>query len=103
MVAELGVSAIFLITLLCVLLCLLILAGGFYLAKYVVERQHRANVLEDSYKEAVDHIASLEREVMGLNQQIEHMQYEAQLNGQRMDRPRHWNPSDPLNSAQSRQ
>ena len=92
-----------LISLLCVLLCLVILAGGFYLAKYVVERQHRANVLEDSYKEAVDHIASLEREVMGLNQQIEYMQHQSQLNDQRLDRPRHWNPSDPLNSAQSRQ
>lgn len=98
-----GDTVPYLITLLCVLLSLAILYGGFYLAKYVVERQHRANVLEDSYKEAVDHIASLEREILGLNQQIEHMQYEAQLNGQRMDRPRHWNPADPLNSAASRQ
>lgn len=88
-----------LITILCILLCLGILAGAFYLAKHVVERQHRANVLEDSYKEAVDHIASLEREIVGLNQQIEHMQYEAQQMGQRLDRPRRWNPSDPLNSA----
>jgi hypothetical protein len=92
-----------LITLLCVLLCLAILAGGFYLAKYVVERQHRAQVLEDSYKDAVDHIGSLEREIMGLNQQIEHMQYEAQQNGERIQRPRSWNPRDPLNSVESRQ
>lgn len=87
-----------LITLLCILISLGILAGAFYLAKYVVEKQHRANVLEDSYKEAVDHIASLEREITGLNQQIEHMQYEAQQMGQRLDRPRRWDPGDPLNS-----
>lgn len=92
-----------LITFLCVLLSLAILYGGFYLSKYVVERQHRANVLEDSYKDAVDHIAGLEREILGLNQQIEHMQYESQQNGERLQRPRSWNPADPLNSASSRQ
>ena len=91
-----------LITLLCVLTGVAILYGGFYLAKYVVERQHRVNVLEDSYREATEHIASLEREILGLNQQIEHMQYEAQLNGERVNRPRAWDPKDPLNS-QSRQ
>lgn len=87
-----------LIALLCVLVCVAILYGGFYLAKHVVERQHRANVLEDSYKEATEHIAGLEREILGLNQQLEHVQYEAQLNGQRIDRPRAFNPKDPLNS-----
>lgn len=92
-----------LMTLLCVLLCLAILYGGFYLAKYVVDRQHRVNVLEDSYKEATDHIVALEREIIGLNSQIEQMQYEAQQNGQRLDRPRAWNPNDPLNSSISRQ
>jgi len=92
-----------LITLLCGLLSLAILAGGFYLAKYVVERQHRVNVLEDAYREATEHIAALEAEITGLNQQIEHMQYEAQLNGERMARPRAWNPADPLNSSHSRQ
>ena len=92
-----------LITLLCVLISVTILYGGFYLAKHVVERQHRVNVLEDSYREATEHIAALEREITGLNQQIEHMQYEAQQNGQRMDRPRAWNPADPLNSSLGRQ
>lgn len=91
---------IILITLICILLALAIFAGAFYLAEYVVKKQHRVHVLEDSYKDATEHIASLEREILGLNQQIEHMQYEAQLNGQRMDRPRVWNPSDPLNSEQ---
>jgi hypothetical protein len=88
----------YLITITCIAVSLGILAGAFYLAKYVVERQHRATVLEDSYKEAVDHIAGLEREIMGLNQQIEHMQYEAQQMGQRLDKPRRWDPGDPLNS-----
>jgi hypothetical protein len=92
-----------LISLLCVLLSIAILYAGFYLAKHVVERQHRANVLEDSYKEATDHILHLEREILGLNSQIEQMQYESQLNGDRVPRPRSWNPSDPLNSSTSRQ
>lgn len=88
-----------LITLICILLALATFAGAFYLAEYVVKKQHRVHVLEDSYKDAIEHITSLEREVLGLNQQIEQIQYEAQLNGQRMDRPRSWNPRDPLNSA----
>ena len=87
-----------LITLLCAILSISILDGGFYLAKYVVEKQHRVNVLEDSYKEATEHISSLEREVMGLNQQIEHLQYESQLAEQR-NVPRSWNPGDMLNSS----
>lgn len=87
-----------LIALLCVLTSVTILYGGFYLAKHVVERQHRASVLEDSYREATDHIATLEREVLGLNQQLEQAQYEAQLAGERIERPRAWKPSDPLNS-----
>jgi peptidoglycan hydrolase CwlO-like protein len=83
-------------TLISVSISLGILAGAFFLAKYVVEKQHRANVLEDSYKEAVEHIASLEREITGLNQQIEQLMYEAQQNGERLDRPRRWDPN-PLN------
>lgn len=93
----------FMISLLCIVLSLIILYSGFYLAKYVVERQHRANVLEDAYKEATEHISTLEREVAGLNSQIDHLQYEAQLNGERLQRPRVWNPNDPLNSSTSRQ
>lgn len=92
-----------LISFLCVLLCLAILCAGFYLAKYVVDRQHRVNVLEDSYKEAAEHIGALEREVAGLNSQIEQMMYEAQQNGQRLERPRAWNPRDPLNSTTQRE
>lgn len=92
-----------LITFLCVILCLVILYAGFHLSKHVVEREHRAKVLEDTYKEAVDYIATLQTEISGLNSQIEHMQYEAQQNGERINRTRSWNPSDPLNSSQSRQ
>lgn len=93
----------YLIPLLCVLLCLAILYAGFYLAKYTVERNHRANVLEDSYKEAVEHITSQEREIASLLSEIEQLKYEAQQAGQRMDQPRRWNPADPLNSSSSRQ
>lgn len=88
-----------LITFLCVFLCAVLFAGAFYLAKYVVERQHRIAVLEDSYKEAIERIAQLETENAALNQQIEHMQYEAQMQTERMQQPRAWNPRDPLNSV----
>lgn len=92
-----------LITLICLLICLAILYGGYYLAKHVVEKNHRVSVLEDAYKEAAEHIGALEREVLGLNQQLEHAQYEAQLNEQRGTVNRSWNPKDILNSSQGRQ
>jgi len=92
-----------LIALICFLLCLVILYGGYYLAKHVVERNHRVSVLEDAYKEASEHIAGLEREVLGLNQQLEHAVYEAQLNEKRSTPNRAWNPNDILNSSQGRQ
>ena len=92
-----------LITLICFILCLSILYGGYYLAKHVVEKNHRVSVLEDAYKEAAEHISALEREVLGLNQQLEHALYEAQLNEQRGTTSRAWNPKDILNSTQGRQ
>lgn len=98
-----GESMIVVWTLLCVLLALAILAGGLFLAEYVVGKKHRVNVLEDSYREATEHIAALEREILGLNQQVEQMTYEAELAENRGVRPRAWNPADPLNSVQSRQ
>lgn len=88
-----------LIVFLCLLICAALFAGGFYLAKYVVERQHRVNVLEDAYKEATDHIAQLQNEIAALNQQLEYMQYEAKLAEERANQPRAWNPRDPLNSG----
>lgn len=92
-----------LITLLCVLICLVILYGGYYLAKHVVERNHRVSVLEDAYKDATTHIAAMEQELTNLNQQLEHSQYEANLSEQRGAPVRAWNPKDILNSSQSRQ
>lgn len=86
-----------LIALLCILIGLAILWGGFLLAVKYVEKNHRVNVLEDSYREATEHIGSLEREIEGLNQQIDQMNYEAQLNEQRGSRPRAWQPNNPLN------
>lgn len=92
-----------LITLLCALVALAILAAAFYLAEYVVGKKHRVNVLEDSYREATDHIAALEREIMGLTQQVEQMTYEVARAEERGPRTRAWNPSDMLNSSTSRQ
>jgi galactokinase len=92
-----------LITLICFLLCLAILYGGYYLAKHVVERNHRVKVLEDAYKEATDHIAVMEQELLNLSQQLEHAQYEVQISEQRGTPARAWNPKDMLNSSQSRQ
>lgn len=87
----------------CFIFCLVILYGGYYLAKQVVERNHRVTVLEDAYKEAADHIAALEREITELNMQLDHAKYEAQLSEQRGTPVRSWNPNDMLNSSQSRE
>lgn len=81
-------------------ICAALFVGAFFLSEYVVKKQHRVHVLEDAYKEATEHIHMLEQEKQTLEQTIEHMQYEAQLNGQRMDRPRAWNPGNPLNSQE---
>jgi cell division protein FtsB len=86
------------ITLLCILISLLLFVGAFYLSKHVVERQHRVHVLEDAYREATDEIQALTQTVQDKEREIELILFEAQQNGQRMDRPRSWNPSDPLNS-----
>lgn len=88
-----------LITLLCILLCFLLLAGAYYLAKHVVEKQHRVNVLEDAYREAVEEIKSQAQIIQDKEREIEQVLHQSQIEGQRTDRPRAWNPSDPLNSA----
>jgi cell division protein FtsL len=87
-----------LIVLICAVLTLILFTGAFYLSKYVVERQHRVHVLEDAYREATDEIQALTQTVQDKEREIELILFEAQQSGQRMDRPRSWNPSDPLNS-----
>lgn len=93
-----GDRMIVLIVLLCILIAFLLFSGAYYLSKHVVEKQHRVNVLEDAYREATDEIQALTQTVQDKEREIELIMFEAQQNGQRMDRPRSWNPSDPLNS-----
>lgn len=87
-----------LITLLCILIVLLLFSGAYYLSKHVVEKQHRVNVLEDAYREATDEIQALIQTVQDKEREIELIMFEAQQNGQRVDRPRSWDPNNILNS-----
>lgn len=87
-----------LISLLCILISLILFAGSYYLSKHVVEKQHRVHVLEDAYREATDEIQALVQTVQDKEREIELIMFEAQQNGQRVDRPRSWDPSNPLNS-----
>lgn len=93
-----GDSVIVLIVLLCAVLVLSLFAGAYYLSKHVVEKQHRVHVLEDAYNEAVEEIKAQAQIIQDKEHEIEQMMYEAQQNGQRVDRPKSWNPSNPLNS-----
>ena len=87
-----------LIVLICAVLVLLLFSGAYYLSKHVVEKQHRVNVLEDSYREATDEIQALTQTVQDKEREIELIMFEAQANGQRVDMPRTWNPRNPLSS-----
>lgn len=87
-----------LITLICCLIALALFAGAFYLAQYVVSLKHRVNVLEDSYAQATEHIQKQEEVILQMQQEIDYTKREVQHNSQRSDRPRAWNPADPLNS-----
>lgn len=89
---------IVLIVLLCAFIVLSLFAGAYYLSKHVVEKQHRVNVLEDAYREATDEIATLIQTVQDKDREIELIMFEAQQNGQRVDRPRSWDPNNILNS-----
>jgi predicted Holliday junction resolvase-like endonuclease len=87
---------IVLITLICILLALAIFAGAFYLAKYVLQISMRNDLLEANYKLAEEHIGKQDEHIAQLNQEVEHMQHEAQLNGERIEPRRTW-ANDPLN------
>ena len=87
-----------LVSLICATLVLLLFAGAFFLSKLVVEKTHRVHVLEDSYKEATEHILLQEQIIKDRDHEIEQLMYEAQQHGQRVERPRAWKPNDMLNS-----
>lgn len=88
-----------LISFICIAIALAIFAGAFYLAKYVVSLQHRIHVLEDSYTQATEHIAEQDKQIVLLQQEIDHMRREEMYTADRGARPRAWNPNDPLNSS----
>jgi hypothetical protein len=93
---------IILIYLLCLLIALAIFAGAFYLAKFVIRLTMRNELLEENYKLAAEHIAKQEEHIAYLSQEVEHMQHEAKLNGERVERKRSWEPKDMLNVAERR-
>jgi hypothetical protein len=74
-------------------------AGAYYLSKHVVEKQHRVHVLEDAYNEAVEEIKAQAQMIQDKDHEIEQMLHQSTLDGQRMDRPRSWDPSNPLNTG----
>jgi hypothetical protein len=92
----------YLITFICFLIAFAIFAGAFYLAKFVLRVTMRNELLETNYKLAEEHIGKQEEQITHLTQEVQHMQYEAQLNGEHTPRTRSWNASDPLNSEARR-
>lgn len=91
-----------LITIICICLALALFAGAFYMAKYVVNLQHRVNVLEDSYKEAEEHIMEQEKQIVMYQQEMDYMRREAEVQQARNGRNRIWHPDDPLNINERR-
>lgn len=88
------------LTFICILIALALFAGAFYLAKYVVSLQHRVVVLEDSYKQATEHIEKQDEALAAYQQQIDYMERNEAIQKQAQDRPqRGWNPSDPLHGG----
>lgn len=92
----------YVITFICILIALAIFAGAFYLAKFVICLTMRNELLEENYKLATDHIAKQEEHIAYLSQEVEHMQHETKLNGERVERKRSWEPKDMLNVAERR-
>lgn len=90
---------IYLITLVCILIASALFAGAFYLSKYVVSLQHRVHVLEDSYKEATEHIAEQDRTILQLQQELDFVRRDEEMRATQNVRQRTWNPGDPLNSG----
>lgn len=86
-----------LIVLICILISAALFGGAYYLAKHVVSKEHRVNVLEDTYTAATEHIQKQEEIIMQLNQTIEMMERENRLASEQTPRNRAWNPRDIMN------
>lgn len=84
--------------LLCVLMSVVIFERAYRIAKKHVALLHRVNVLEDSYKEATDHIAKQEEFIISLQQELDFIRRTEEEQSKR-ERPRAWNPGDPLNTG----
>lgn len=68
-----------------ILIILIIAAGAYYAAHYIVQLRHERNALADEYKRAEEHIKELEERVILV---------EAQLDMQRASMPRATGTSD---------
>ena len=86
-----------LIIFICILISAILFGGAYYLAKHVVSKEHRVNVLEDTYTAATEHIQKQEETIMQLSQQIEMMERENRLANEQTPRNRAWNPRDIMN------
>ena len=86
-----------LIVFICILITAVLFGGAYYLAKHVVSKEHRVNVLEDTYTAATEHIQKQEEVIMQLNQTIDMMERENRLVGEQPTRNRTWNPHDIMN------
>ena len=88
-----------LITFICTLIALAIFYGAFYLAKQHIALQHRVNVLEDTYKEATEYIASQEEAMLLLKQELDFIRRTEESQSARNEPRRSWNPGDLMNSG----
>lgn len=86
-----------LIVFICIFISAALFGGAYYLAKHVVSKEHRVNVLEDTYTAATEHIQKQEEIILQLTQQIEMMERENRLAGEQTPRTRAWNPKDIMN------
>ncbi|SDJ60964.1 hypothetical protein SAMN05421868_13428 [Paenibacillus naphthalenovorans] len=88
-----------LIIFLCMLVSVILFSAAFYMAHYVVQKTHRIAVLEDSYKEATEHIAEQDRTILQLQQELDFVRRDEEMRATQNVRQRTWNPGDPLNSG----
>lgn len=68
--------------------------GAYYQAKHTVTLQHRVHILEDSYKEATEHIVDQEKTIVLLQQELDFIRRTEEERAQRNEPKRSWNPSN---------
>jgi phage terminase Nu1 subunit (DNA packaging protein) len=68
-----------------ILICAVLVTGAYYASHYIVNLRHERNELADEFKRAEEHIKELEERVMLV---------EAQLDVQKVNRPRAMGASD---------